>query len=114
MQAVGIDIVEVKRIKTLANKKNKNFINKILHPNEIKILETIKPRSRYYYHFIAGRFALKEAIFKCDNKYAFFNLLDIGYQNKKPVLFYQEKLIDELALSISHDGSYAVGISMLK
>ena len=55
----GIDIVEVRRISLILNKKN-NFKKRIFSKNEIKQSKTKKN----FFHFFAKRFAAKEAFSK--------------------------------------------------
>ena len=57
----GIDIIEISRIEEILNRKEKNFINKILSNNEKIQCPTNKTRRIEY---IAGRFVGKEAFAK--------------------------------------------------
>lgn len=56
---VGVDIVEIRRIKE-AISKNANFIDKMFSKNEIEYLKSRNLRPE----FVAGRFAAKEAVAK--------------------------------------------------
>jgi holo-[acyl-carrier protein] synthase len=57
---VGIDIIEVGRIRRSYEKFGERFVNRILHPAEIAYCLTHKSPAP----FIAARFAAKEAISK--------------------------------------------------
>jgi holo-[acyl-carrier protein] synthase len=57
---VGIDIIEVARIRRSYEKFGERFVNRILHPAEIAYCLTHKSPAP----FIAARFAAKEAISK--------------------------------------------------
>src|SRR6266850_1132912 len=57
---VGIDIVEVERIEGSYERFGERFLNRILHPNEIKYCLSYKAPGP----FLAARFAAKEAISK--------------------------------------------------
>src|SRR5690242_20129068 len=57
---IGIDIIEVARIQASHEKFGERFINRILHPNEIKYCLS----HRVPGPFLAARFAAKEAISK--------------------------------------------------
>jgi holo-[acyl-carrier protein] synthase len=57
---IGIDIIEVGRIQASYEKFGERFINRILHPNEIKYCLS----HRIPGPFVAARFAAKEAISK--------------------------------------------------
>ena len=56
---IGIDIVEVDRIRSAVNKR-KNFLKRIYTAEEIKT----NPKGEFRYQELAGRFAVKEAFFK--------------------------------------------------
>ena len=74
---IGIDIIENKRIKKLYQ-KNKKFIYKFLHKNEIKLLEK-KIEYSQLINFLSGRWAAKEAIFKVLETPVLFKNIDINY-----------------------------------
>ena len=56
----GVDIVEVSRIKELAQKHGKKFLQRIFTPREIKYCDGRKNMFEHY----AARFAAKEAVMK--------------------------------------------------
>jgi holo-[acyl-carrier protein] synthase len=57
---IGIDIIEVARIKASHDKFGERFLNRILHPNEIAYCLSHRSPAP----FLAARFAAKEAISK--------------------------------------------------
>jgi holo-[acyl-carrier protein] synthase len=57
---VGIDIVQIDRMERSISKHGDKFINKILHPNERELIQSLKNKPRY----LAKRFAAKEAFAK--------------------------------------------------
>jgi holo-[acyl-carrier protein] synthase len=57
---IGIDIIEVERIRTSHEKFGERFLNRILRPNEISYCLSYKAPGP----FLAARFAAKEAISK--------------------------------------------------
>lgn len=70
---VGVDIVEIRRIKDIME-KNEKFLEKIFTNNEIQYLKTRKLRPEY----VAGRFAAKEAVSKAlGTGFRGFNFRDI-------------------------------------
>lgn len=60
IQAIGVDIVEIRRIKRAVQRWGDRFLNKILTPHEYEYC--LNPRLKV--HSIAARFAAKEALFK--------------------------------------------------
>ncbi len=115
MKNIGIDIISNKRIKKLAKKKS-NFINKVLHKNEIMLLNN-KKNKKEYYNFLSGRWAIKESIFKCVNNSYAFNKLEITYdkQNKPYVLFHETETTVKrlnLIISISHENNFTVAVAI--
>ncbi len=58
---IGIDVIEISRIEKILERKEKNFVNKILSDNETNQCPIDKTRKLEY---IAGRFAGKEAVAK--------------------------------------------------
>ena len=105
---LGIDIVEVDRIKKLMD-KNENFLNKVFNEDEI---ERIKKRKEPYER-AAGIFAAKEAIAKAlgtgIGKISFKDI-KIKYIEDQP---YGEVFDKKFELSISHERNYAVAVARL-
>lgn len=105
---LGIDIVEVNRIKKLMD-KNENFLNKVFNEDEI---ERIKKR-KVPYERAAGIFAAKEAIAKaCAKGFGelAFKDIKIKYIGNIP---YGEVFAKKFELSISHERNYAVAVARL-
>ncbi|KEZ86878.1 4'-phosphopantetheinyl transferase [Clostridium sulfidigenes] len=70
---VGVDIVEIRRIKDIME-KNEKFLEKIFTNNEIQYLKARNLRPEY----VAGRFAAKEAVSKAlGTGFRGFNFTDI-------------------------------------
>lgn len=105
---LGIDIVEVDRIKKLMD-KNENFLNKVFNEDEI---ERITKRKEPYER-AAGIFAAKEAIAKAlgtgIGKISFKDI-KIKYIENQP---YGEVFDRKFELSISHERNYAVAVARL-
>lgn len=105
---LGIDIVEVDRIKKLMD-KNENFLNKVFNEDEI---ERITKRKEPYER-AAGIFAAKEAIAKAlgtgIGKISFKDI-KIKYIEDQP---YGEVFDRNFELSISHERNYAVAVARL-
>jgi holo-[acyl-carrier protein] synthase len=108
ISGIGIDIIELKRIKTIIDRQPK-FIQRILTENELLVFEKLSAERKT--EFLAGRFAAKEAYAKANgtgigNQLSF---LDIEIQ---PDSFGKPQIITPnkkgVHLSISHSREYAV------
>lgn len=104
--SVGIDIVEIQRIKL-----KDNFVQFVLSEEEISLLENRVDKLQ----FLAGRFAAKEAFLKANGVgIGALKLRDIKVLNEesgKPyILFGQQKYHN---VSISHEKHYAVAIVII-
>ncbi|AHI53992.1 holo-[acyl-carrier-protein] synthase [Spiroplasma sabaudiense Ar-1343] len=102
MQKIGIDIVEVKRIKL----KNR-IVELILHCAEIEIFKS-KSNKRSQKEFLAGRWAAKEALIKTLSQPVAMNNINIAYQNQQPV--FENKEFSNYLVSISHEKKYAIAV----
>src|SRR5438105_3734438 len=58
--AIGIDIVEIKRLSRVSKKWGRAFLNKVYTDRELAYAKS----KRFPYQHLAARFAAKEAIFK--------------------------------------------------
>lgn len=92
---VGCDIVDVNRFKG----KDKEFLNKIFHPTELKSLKA---------QTLAGIFAAKESCKKVFNDLHWHDIEVVKKKSGKPVLVLDKENIKSHDLSISHDGEYAI------
>lgn len=118
---VGIDIIEVDRIRQSIDEIGVNFINRIFTEAEITYCE---PRKKAKYEHYAARFAVKEAAFKAvstllKDKYSISwkNVETINDQNNKPTINFVDldkdveeelKKIQSIDVSISHLKDYAI------
>ena len=107
---LGIDIVEVRRIKRLI--KSKRFLEKIFTKEEIKYC---KPKKNASQHF-AVRFAAKEAVWKALGKGGITHR-DIGIKNLpsgKPLVTLNGKISSKILISLTHTDEYAAAVSVVK
>ena len=108
IKGIGIDIVEIERIRELAESSRK-FAERILTARELTRYLELKERRRF--EFLAGRFAAKEAFSKAYGtgigKELSFHSISVGNdRNGKP--FIEEPFSSGVHLSISHSRDYAV------
>ena len=107
MQGIGTDIIEIKRISEVRQKER--FIDKILSEEEVTLYSQFVSEKRKN-EFIAGRWAVKEALYKAlgsfchGKKYQDFSI--VNDETGKPYLL--KPVIENVHLSISHCDHYAV------
>lgn len=110
---IGVDIIEVRRIRQAVEKWGDDFLNRIFTQKE---LENAKTRGSLYQH-LAGRFAVKEAIFKALNDSG-LNWKDLQVLNDKQgrpyceILNIKKNKINVL-ISISHIKNYATAFAVI-
>ncbi len=116
VKSVGLDIVEVKRIKDLLDQYDSKFVLKILSKNEIELYEK-RPNDLM---FLAGRFAAKEAIIKglgvyLSQKPPFNEIEVLNDGSGRPVFNAADMLGNKKVnclLSISHEKNYAAAVAV--
>jgi holo-[acyl-carrier protein] synthase len=116
---VGIDIVEIDRIKNTLEKWNTRFLEKVFTENEINYCNS---KANPAQHF-AARFAAKEAFYKAlpknkDYTVSWKEIEVISMKNGNPVISFTEKSKElELIhahLSLSHSLNSAVAVVVLE
>lgn len=108
---IGVDVVRVSRIlRLLENTKKGRFIQRVLHPSEVKNFHNHDNETVARY--VAGCWAAKEAVFKTldpkDQKKFQFKRWYRYSEAGRPYIGFDEKMADEFLLSISHDGDILV------
>ncbi len=101
---IGTDLVKIDRIKINSNA----FLNKVLTKEEKELYECEKNKQK----FLAGRYALKEAIIKTfeGKQIILMNEINIKKnENGSPICEYKNYSIIG---SISHDGEYAIAVAI--
>ncbi|ATZ20912.1 holo-ACP synthase [Mesoplasma coleopterae] len=106
IEKIGIDIVENKRVNL-----RQSFLNKVLSSSELDKLQTILSKKSKI-EFVAGRWAVKEAIIKTLNNDQNFVMskINIGYTEKTPIILNKE--LKNILISISHEKKYSVGMAV--
>lgn len=107
MKGIGTDIIEIKRIEQLNHRER--FIHKLLSEEEFRLYQSFQHEKRQN-EFLAGRWAVKEALYKalgsyCDGKsYKDFSVMND--ERGKPYLL--SPTLESVHISISHCENYAV------
>lgn len=113
VKGIGIDIIEVERIKKIAE-KNPSFLQRIFTPQEISYC--LKKRNKYQH--LAARFAAKEAFFKALGRRISWKDVELfNFPSGKPQLEIKSKerfSFIEAHVSISHLSEYAVATVILE
>jgi len=109
----GVDITEVKRLKSAIEKWGDEFLDRIFTPQEIK---NARSRSSFYQH-LAGRFAAKEAVFKAlGNKSLSWKDVEVlNNEEGRPYcrLLNGKSPKVQVYVSISHVKNYAVASAVV-
>lgn len=111
----GVDIIEIDRVKESIEQLGDKFLNRVFTDKEIEYCESRK--NQKYQHY-AARFAAKEATFKAvsgqiDDKYnvCWKDFEVTNDEQGRPsikLVGIDEKLIENIDISISHCKKYAV------
>jgi len=107
MKGIGVDIVEFTRIKAVKNKAK--FVDKILSSREKEVYWELKNEKRQL-EYLAGRFAMKEAIYKAASDLSkgknFTDFSILNHESGAPYL--AEPIETGLLLTLSHSENYVV------
>lgn len=117
---VGIDVIEIERIKKVLEKRNDEQIKKIFTDKEITYCKKYKDSIPHF----AARFAAKEAFYKALSKgiIHFSEIEILNYENGKPYIELHGKtkiLFEEIGspnifVSLSHSDTIATAIVIIE
>ncbi|KYG30452.1 holo-ACP synthase [Priestia filamentosa] len=118
MNGIGIDLVDVERIKTLYERWGIRPLQMIFTQEELNL--TKSKTQDFNWNSLAGRYALKEAVIKALPNTQIFSLKDIEILRghaKEPVINLKGKAANSFShlqwrCSISHDKNLATAIAM--
>jgi holo-[acyl-carrier protein] synthase len=120
IQGIGVDVVELARIKEMLGTQGETFVNKIFTESEIAYCQS-KPAPEQHY---AARFAAKEAVSKAlqTGWSGVFRWKDVEVQNDPsgaPKIFLYNKLAEVLAkssvhVSLSHSDTTVVAFAIVE
>lgn len=110
IKGIGIDIIELTRIKK-SMQKSARLVHRILTNRELEYFNKLTSESRKI-EFLAGRFAAKEAFAKANGtgigKLSFKDIHVLPNEKGKPELLVKGHESKNLFISISHSENYAV------
>ena len=117
---IGIDLVEVSRIKNAVTTK-KTFLERIYSKEEIKLSD----RGKFRFEELAGRFAVKEAILKAIKTgwrqgVKFKEIIILNEKSGAPYVTLTGKVreitdslgVESILISISHTKELAIGMAI--
>ena len=118
MISCGNDIIRISRVKDSIEQVGETFLKRVYTDEEINYCES---RRMCKYQSYAARFAAKEAVYKAiapetSHEVEWKNIEVKRQENGKPYIelygklkeIAEEKKIDSIDLSLSHDGDYAM------
>ncbi|MBC7099498.1 holo-ACP synthase [Candidatus Bipolaricaulota bacterium] len=108
MLSLGIDLVEVARIRDLVERRGERFLTRLFSPGEIEY--SLRARPPLSYQRLAARLAAKEAFIKALGRPVPFRELEVVSTGRKPSLRWQGNCYP---LSLSHTDSFAVAMVVL-
>ena len=108
---VGIDIIQIEKIKNSIEKWKDSFLNRVFNSEELQNIS----KGKMYYQRLAARFAAKEAVIKSISKEYPLALTDIIILNKDngaPYCKFKKDIGIDIFLSITHVEDYAVACAV--
>ncbi|NQT28602.1 MAG: holo-ACP synthase [Candidatus Omnitrophica bacterium] len=108
---VGIDIIQIDKIKKAIKKWKDSFLDRVFNAEE---LENIL-KGKMYYQRLAARFAAKEAVIKAISKeypLALTDILILNRENGAPYCKFKKNIGIDIFLSITHVEDYAVACAV--
>lgn len=117
---IGIDIIEIERIKDSIDKYGDHFINKVFTSSEIAYCES---KGNKYQHY-AARFSAKEAVSKAfsevwDNTCGWKSIEVLNAENGKPNVKVFGKLLEflstdkEIKISLTHSHHNVAAVAII-
>ncbi len=105
---VGVDIVEVGRIRALLGRHRARFLKRVFTEEELQALSSRKRIDES----LAGRFAAKEAFMKALGRRCGWREIEVLATGPVPFIRFLGRRIE--AVSISHEREYAVAVVSLE
>lgn len=122
IEGFGVDIVEVKRIKSAVRKWGGKFLSKVYTKRELAYCRSRGVPEQH----LAARFAAKEAVYKAfggdgENPIAWTDVEIINEKNGRPTVvlkgtakkLMRKRKVAKAVVSLSHTKNYAVGNCIL-
>jgi|WetSurSiteA1Bulk_404760.scaffolds.fasta_scaffold60257_2 holo-[acyl-carrier protein] synthase len=105
---VGIDIVEIPRIRHVVDRYGDRFLSRVFTDEEIAYARGRRKMEEP----LAGRFAVKEAFMKAVGRRLPWRDIEVCQDKGRPFVRYGGK--EYLGVSISHERAYAVAVVFIE
>ena len=108
---IGVDILEIDRIKDLADNEKK--LKKIFTKNEIEYFNKFKNK----YERICGHFCAKEAVkkaFFCPKNLSFLDIEILHNIDNSPYVLIKQQINKKIHISISHSRNVCVAFCLIE
>jgi holo-[acyl-carrier protein] synthase len=113
-KGIGVDIIEIDRIRSAVKQNKDKFLQRIFTKKEISYC---KNRKAWRFPELAARFAAKEAYSKAIGTgirgIKWKEIEVINNSHGKPNIYIRKKHLKNALLSISHSENYAVAVVMI-
>ena len=119
---IGIDIIEVKRVEKMLEKRGESFLNRVFLPEEIEYCREKSYPAQHY----AARLAVKEAVMKAfgegwNEKIGWKDILVNRTHKGQPGVellekgkkLKEERGVDNVLISLSHADNYSVAQAII-
>ena len=106
--SVGIDLVEVPRIRQLLERRGERLLVRLFSPGEIEY--ALRARPPLSYQRLAARFAAKEAFIKALGRPVPFREMEVVSKGSRPYLRWRG---NDYPLSLSHTGGFAIALVVI-
>uniref|UniRef100_A0A7C4YSG7 Holo-[acyl-carrier-protein] synthase n=1 Tax=candidate division WOR-3 bacterium TaxID=2052148 RepID=A0A7C4YSG7_UNCW3 len=103
---IGIDIVDIRRMKRVIERWNERFIDRVFSNEEKNFCFDRKN----YEECFSGKFAAKEAVFKTLKSNEGITLMDIEIIDRK--VYIKKKYMENIKVSISHEKEFAIAVAV--
>ncbi len=113
-KGIGIDIIEIQRVKEAVGRFREKFLDKVFTKRE---LDYCTQKKALKYPELAARFAAKEAYSKALGTgirgIRWREIEIINNSNGKPHVYFRRRLLRKAMVSLSHSQKYATAVVMV-
>lgn len=112
MVDIGLDIVNVGRIKATVERYGSRFLLRVFTEKELKGFDKITDNA-YRFQHIAGLFGAKEAIKKCVGVHIPFKCIEVIKDDSgKPAVYIDHRKRFDISVSITHTAEYSAAVAI--